>query len=106
MNVRGRTKSSPFCLVNHLSHAQVTEFNPNLLLFLIQFAFYIFFFASNQISGKLNAKRLKDRLPRRTFALIHLLPAEKYLSHIFLGFTQNGKFLISYEIDNDTKTVT
>lgn len=49
--------------------------------------------------------KLKDRIPSRRIYLSDIIPSDDIVSHVFLGFTQNGQHLISYKIDSDVLTL-
>ncbi|KAI1286658.1 hypothetical protein HDE_10582 [Halotydeus destructor] len=51
-----------------------------------------------QITGQLKTKRIMMNLPRKYFMLQDIVPSPDVLGHVFLGFTQNGQYLLSYNI--------
>jgi hypothetical protein len=60
---------------------------------------------NSQIHGRLNKPSVKKRLRRgfsRRVNLESIVPSEETLAHVFLGFTQEGQYLISYKIEGDS----
>lgn len=57
-----------------------------------------------QVDGK-KCVKLKDRVPSRRVYLSDIVPTADIVSHVFLGFTQDGQHLISYNIDRDVLTL-
>ena len=49
--------------------------------------------------------KLKDRIPSRRVYLSDIVPTADIVSHVFLGFTQDGQHLISYKIERDVLTL-
>lgn len=46
--------------------------------------------------GRIDKHLIVQNFKRKVYSLNELVPNDDVLSHIFLGFTQNGQFLLSY----------
>ena len=46
--------------------------------------------------GQLRKRHILEKFRRKKYPLHELIPSVDVLSHIFLGFTQNGQYLLSY----------
>ena len=58
-----------------------------------------------QLTGVLDKVNVRRRLPLRSVNLEDIVPSEDVLAHVFLGFTQNGQYLLSYNIENNVLTL-
>lgn len=57
-----------------------------------------------QVNGH-KKRELQQRIPSRRVLLTKIIPSADTVSHVFLGFTQNGQHLISYKIESDVLTL-
>jgi len=64
---------------------------------------------NNQILGCKDTRNLRKdfqaRLRPKSVSLEEIVPSQEILSHIFLGFTQDGQHLLSYIIDHEEVTL-
>uniref|UniRef100_T1KMI2 DDB1- and CUL4-associated factor 15 WD40 repeat-containing domain-containing protein n=1 Tax=Tetranychus urticae TaxID=32264 RepID=T1KMI2_TETUR len=56
----------------------------------------------SEINGSVKRSNISQALPRRYYPLGQIVPSNDVLSHIFLGFTRDGQYLLSYRFVADT----